>query len=354
MRYAFYTIFFALVFNCFASKAQDSTHFYKQAYEIIDSMLTGKTPLNFKKAVFTTENAFLDGQLDTAMVNKEIAILGMLTKSILSSNLVSYSGIDKEDIKKHAAIFKLLTDTIPIIIDSVNIFFHTPYLYDFEDMWGQKDWTNMFVSKLLQRGKGNCHSMPYLYKILAEEFQITAYLAFAPNHIYIKQHCKKTGWYNTELTSATFPVDAWIMASGYVHLDAIRNGLYMDTLSMQQSVAYCLLDLAHGYQKKFGKSSPDFVIKCCNTVLKYHTVNVNAMLTKAEAQKLYIETKMKEKGVKSPQELFNDILIKGMYSDMEKTYVRLHQLGYRRMPEEMYLEWMGMLKNEPENILIKK
>ena len=162
MRYAFYTIFFALVFNCFASKAQDSTHFYKQAYEIIDSMLTGKTPLNFKKAVFTTENAFLDGQLDTAMVNKEIAILGMLTKSILSSNLVSYSGIDKEDIKKHAAIFKLLTDTIPIIIDSVNIFFHTPYLYDFEDMWGQKDWTNMFVSKLLQRGKGNCHSMPYL------------------------------------------------------------------------------------------------------------------------------------------------------------------------------------------------
>lgn len=354
MRYAFYTLFLALVFNCFASKAQDSTRFYLQAYEIIDSMLTGKAPLNFKKAVFTTENAFLNGQLDTSMVNNELTNLKKLINAIVSSNMVTYSGIDKEYIAKQAAIFKVLTDTIPIVIDSINIFFHTPYLYDFEDMWGQKDWTKMFVSKLLKSGKGNCHSMPYLYKILAEDFQTQAYLSFAPNHIYIKQRCIKTGWYNTELTSATFPVDAWIMASGYVHLDAIRNGLYMDTLSLKQSVAYCLLDLAQGFQQKFGKSNPDFVVKCCNTVLKYHAVNVNAMLTKAEAQKRFIDTKMKAKNVKNPKELLADNSIKTMYSDMEQTYVRLHQLGYRRMPEEMYMQWMGMLKTDPEKYIDKK
>ena len=39
---------------------------------------------------------------------------------------------------------------------------------------------------------------------------------------------------------------------------------------------------------------------------------------------------------------------------MEQTYVQLHQLGYRRMPEEMYLKWMGMLKHEPEKYLDKK
>lgn len=55
------------------------------------------------------------------------------------------------------------------------------------------------------------------------------------------------------------------MASGYVHLDAIRNGLYMDTLSTKQSIAYCLLDLAQGYQRKVGYENPDFVIRCCNT-----------------------------------------------------------------------------------------
>ena len=144
------------------------------------------------------------------------------------------------------------------------------------------------------------------------------------------------------------------MASGYVNLDAIRNGLYMDTLSLKQSVAYCLLDLAQGYQQKFGKNNPEFVTKCCKTLLKYHPVNVNAMLTKAETQKRFIEAKMKTKSVKDPKELFADNSIESMYSDMEQTYVRLHQLGYRRMPEEMYLKWMGLLKNEQEKYLDKK
>lgn len=354
MKTRFYIFFTALIFTCSLSKAQDSIRYYQQAFEIIDSMLTGKIQLNFKKAVFATENAYLDGQLDIEKMNNEIEILTSLVKAISATNFLTYNETDKDVVLKQASIFRVLTDTIPIVIDSTHIFFHTPYTYDFEDNWGQTDWTKMFVSKLLVAGNGNCHSMPFLYKILAEEFQIPAYLSFAPNHIYIKLHCKKTGWYNTELTSATFPIDAWIMASGYVHLDAIRNGLYMDTLSLQQSVAYNLLDLAQGYQMKFGKSNPDFVVKCCETVLKYHPVNVNAMLTKAEAQKRFIESKMKAQNAKKPDELFTDNSIKAMYSDMEQTYVRLHQLGYRRMPEEMYLKWMGMLKNEPEKYFDKK
>ena len=172
-------------------------------------------------------------------------------------------------------------------------------------------------------------------------------MAFAPNHIYIKSYSEKTGWYNTDLTSGTFPIDAWIMASGYVTVEAIQNGLYMDTLSTKQSVANCLVDLAQGYQHKFGKDNPDFVVKCCNTCLQYHPTNVNSMLTKAEAQKYYIQSQMKAKNVKTPQQLFADNSIKEMYEDMEQTYVKLHQLGYRRMPEEMYMQWIRMLKNEP-------
>jgi hypothetical protein len=354
MRKRLYILFTALIFTCSFSNAQESTRYYQQAYEIIDSMLTGKTQLNFKKAVWTTENAFLNGQLDVKKINSEIETLANLIKAISTINFLTYTETDKDIVLKQASIFKVLTDTIPIVLDSTHIFFHAPYVYDFEDNWGQTDWTKMFVSKLLVAGNGNCHSLPFLYKILAEEFQIPAYLAFAPNHIYIKLHCKKTGWYNTELTSATFPIDAWIMASGYVHLDAIRNGLYMDTLSLQQSVAYNLLDLAQSYLKKFGDSNPDFVVKCCETVLKYHPVNVSAMLTKAETQKRLIESKMKAKNAKKPDELFADNTVKAMYSDMEQTYVRLHQLGYRRMPEEVYVKWMGMLKNEPEKYFDKK
>lgn len=211
----------------------------------------------------------------------------------------------------------------------------------------------MFVSKLLETGKGNCHSLPYLYKILAEELNIPCYLAFAPNHIYIKLFSEQTGWYNTELTNASFPIDAWIMASGYISTDAIRNGLYMDTLNTRQAIANCLVDLAHGYQKKFGRENPEFIIKCCNTVLEYHPINVNAMLTKAEAQKHYIDMLMKKHGTKNPEDLFIDAAIAKMYSEVEQTYVRLHQLGYRRMPEKMYLEWIGLIKNEPDKYINK-
>ena len=141
------------------------------------------------------------------------------------------------------------------------------------------------------------------------------------------------------------------MASGYISVEAVQNGLYMDTLSTKQSVANCLLDLAQGYQHKFGKDNPDFVLKCCSTVLKYHPTNVSAMLTKAEAQKFYIQARMKAKNVKIPQELFADNSIKEMYSNMEQTYVKLHQLGYRRMPEEMYAKWIASLKSEPNKYI---
>jgi len=354
MRRKFFIIAIVFISTSTQSKAQDSICFYNDAYAVIDSMLTGKTPLNFKKAVFATENAYFDGLLDDDKINHEIETLVKLINAVSATNPLVYNESDKDIVVKQAAIFKVLTDTIPVILDSTHVFFHTPYTYDSDDMWAQKDWTKMFVSKLLKTGNGNCHSMPYLYKMIAEELHVPAYLAFAPNHIYIKLHCTKTGWYNTELTSATFPVDAWIMASGYVNLDAIRNGLYMDTLSLKQSIAYCLLDLAQGYQRKFGENNPEFVIRCCETVLKYHPFNVNAMLTKAETQKRFIEALMKTKIAKDPKALFADNSIKVMYDDMEQTYVRLHQLGYRRMPEEMYLRWMGMLKNEPDKYLDKK
>jgi hypothetical protein len=90
------------------------------------------------------------------------------------------------------------------------------------------------------------------------------------------------------------------------------------------------------------------------TVLKYHSVNVNAMLLKAETQKRIIDNQMKLKNVKSPKDLFSDASIKAMYADMAQIYVQLHKLGYRRMPEEMYLEWMQKLKNEPDKYTNKK
>ena len=347
---SFSNIFVGQVEN-YNDKWRQELEKYFLVYDLINLMLTDDIPLNFKDAVFATEIAYYQEGIDVDDLYNKIDFLAKLVSAISNTDLITYEKKDKDVIIKHAAIFSVMSDSIIIPIDSNRLFIHSPYHYDFDDPFGQKDWANMFVSKLLETGKGNCHSLPYLYKILADELEIPCHLAFAPNHIYIKSFAESTGWYNTELTSRTFPVDAWIMASGYISLDAIRNGLYMDTLSAKQAVANCLVDLAHGYQQKFGRANPEFVIKCCNTVLEYHPVNVNALLTKAEAQKHYIDLQMKKQNVKNVEDLFTDTEIAEMYSDMEQTYVLLHQLGYRRMPEKMYFEWISLLKNEPSKYI---
>jgi hypothetical protein len=111
--------------------------------------------------------------------------------------------------------------------------------------------------------------MPYLYKILAEELGETANLALAPNHVYIKHQIKSDGWYNTELTSGMFPQDSWLMASGYIHLDAIKNGVFMKALNDKESLALCLFDLAQAYNRNFPGNDGEFVLKVVNRAMRF-------------------------------------------------------------------------------------
>lgn len=194
----------------------------------------------------------------------------------------------------------------------------------------------MFVTKLLSARSGNCHSLPYLYKILADELGASCWLALAPNHIYIKNRSQKSGWYNTELTSGSFPIDAWITASGYIPLQAIQNGIYMDTLSNQQAIALCLLDLAKGYEFQTKNYEDGFIVKCCDLLLKYHPINVQAILLKAETLKRNYEAKARK----------DKQAAKAIYTEMEKCYAQLFELGYREMPESMYLNWLKSLDTE--------
>lgn len=136
-----------------------------------------------------------------------------------------------------------MTDSIPITTEN-GVVIHEPFTYNFDDFAGKKDWSNMFVSTLMQTHKGNCHSMQYLYKMIMDQLGQPVSLSLAPNHIYIKAQNKRVGWYNIELTCGDFPTDGWLTASGYIHTDALRNGIYVDTISNKQSICLCLVDLA--------------------------------------------------------------------------------------------------------------
>jgi len=319
---------------------------YQQAYSTISDMLEGKELLSFKKAVFTTENAFWGNRMSYNAFDTTIQSLIPLIKASMKVNhLVNYHESDSLLVNKGGAIYTLLKDTINIRFSDNTLGVHYPFTYDFDDFFGKDDWTKMFVMKLLASGSGNCHSLPYLYKIFADELGVTnIWLSFAPNHIYIRNRCKKLGWFNTELTSGEYPVDAWLMASGFISIDAIRSGIYMDTLSNRQAVANCAFDLAKGYERKYNIYTDSFIVRCCDLTLKYHPNNINAIVYKAEVLKKIYLSCQKE----------NPALASTVYSEMERLYVKALDLGYKEMPEKMYREWMQSVRQQKEKYSNKK
>lgn len=335
--------------------AQTNQEIYDQAFEKVNCMLLETCSASFKNAVFTIENAYFSNNLNQKEFDKRILSLTQLTKQLIASRELIYDLSDKDEVKKCAALFTVIADTIPVQVESNKIIYLQPYIYDFNDIWGNIEWSNMFVSKLLDTKKGNCHSLPFLYKIIADEIGAKAYIAVAPNHFYIKHQNKGNGWYNTELTSGIFPIDAWLMASGYIHLDAVVNKLYMEALSEKQMLALNLIDLAKGYEKKLGVNAKnDFILKCCETALKYYPNFINALILKAETKKKAFDILMAKHNAQYPADILHLPEAQKNFSEMTGIYSHIHELGYRKMPEEMYLKWLVSLKEERNKYENKK
>lgn len=345
MKRFFCTI--SLILLC-SSSISAQQFFYEEAFERINCMLEGTCPLSFKTAVYEVENAYLEGSLDSTIFESEIQKLKLLAENLINSRTLKYEAKDKGEVEKYAALFSVLKDSIDIQDAEGKLYKYIPYSYDFEDIWGHGDWKSMFVSKLLITRKGNCHSLPYLYKILAEELDAKAYLALAPNHIYIKHRKEDGGWYNTELTSGIFPIDSWLMASGYIHLDAISNKLYMEALSDKQSIALCLVDLAQGFNRKFPENDGGFIQKCVDAALLQYPTYANALILRAENFKKQLEIEAGNQDGILDNEALQDENIKNKFLHLQNAYVQIHEMGYRRMPEKMYLDWLISLQEERE------
>jgi hypothetical protein len=340
MRKIAFTILL-LLFSKFCATAQNQEKLFEQSYTLLNNMLVDENSYSFKNAVFSVENAYLNNKLDTLNINKQLKFLTNLSNSLIKDRFLAYLEKDKPTVNKWASVYQIMCDTIPINYND-NIYKYSPFGYDFNDVFGHKTRENLFVSKLLETHKGNCHSLPYLYKILCEELGTTANLALAPNHVYIKHNSIKDGWYNTELTSGIFPIDAWVMASGYVHLDAISNGVYMKALNNRESVALVLIDLADNYNAKFPNNDGTFVLKCCETAIKEYPQFASALILKAE-------TRFKQIKKIEVEKEFNQ-----EFKELEKQYAHIHEIGYRNMPENMYLEWLISLKTERNKYENKK
>ena len=354
MRYRIPVFCLLFLFPCMSS-LYSQVALYEQVYDELSRMLNEEKNMSLKDAVFLTENAYMDGSLSRTQYEAHIQELTLLAHGIQSSRTLAYKYQDKQEVEKYAALYHLMTDTTTLLGKDGSFVIHLPFTYDFDDVFAEGDWQQMFVTKLLRTKKGNCHSLPYLYKIIADEIGAEAHIALAPNHIYIKHQCEKTGWYNTELTSSSFPIDAWIMASGYVYLEAIQNGIYMKAFNETETIAMCVIDLAMGYDRKFPDNDGSFILKCCSLALKHFPNYITAILLKAETLQHCIQQLAEQHHVQSLKDLFpiaNNA--ESLWKDMEATYLYAHRIGYRQMPKQMYFEWLGSLHTEREKYSNRK
>jgi hypothetical protein len=240
-------------------------------------------------------------------------------------------------------LHELFSDTI-LITQKSEYKSHYPFLYDFEDYMGRNDWTKMFVTKLLNTRSGQCHSLPLLYCILSDELKSGATIAYSPQHTYVKFKDDKGRWCNLELTNGKITSDAWILGSGYIKSEAIKNNIYMQALTPKELIASCLFDLAQGYTIKYGFDK--FSLECLNKVLEFHPNNINALMCKADYYTSLFNYLAQQYGRPTLAQLQKDTKAMQIYTKRNQLYEKIDNFGYSEMPAEAYQNWLSSVNDE--------
>jgi len=296
---------------------------YKVAVDQITEMLESKRTLNFKRAVFLTENAYYSGKLDWNSFCSEIEKIKLaLNRMIAAKNLQRYKTAG------NWAVFSYMMDSIP----ENN---YRPCRYDFENFMGDKDYESFMVSHLLKTKKGNCHSLPYLYKILANEANVEAFIATAPMHCFIKHKDEKGQWWNLELTSGTFSRTSFIMESFNVSDAGIESGLYMKPLSEKESVALCLSDLLDYYQRQKGIYYGSLVQKAYKAGLKVYPKSI-LQLAKRDDIKYRLDNAMKTHGLNDYHKIKPYPELVQLKKQLDENIRYIQKIGYSKLTPAQY------------------
>lgn len=289
-------------------------------------MLESKDSLSIKRAVFLTEWAYLKGQLDYNRYCDSIdATVAKLKQFIHINNLNRFRTAS------NYALFEYFTKPNPLNGNKA-------FTYDFEDFTGDKDYSKLFVTKVMDTHTGQCTSLPLYYKILADELGAEAFLALAPHHMYIKHIDEYDRWVNIELTNGHFSTDAYMISSMAISAEAIKNKVYLDALSQKESIAMLLNNLASAYKKKYGYDN--FTLKCNEKTLEYFPHYMPALFMKLHTlQKIGLTYIEKFGHTPSP---FMD----NNYKEFKSLQKTIENFGYREITRENYEQWVRTMDEE--------
>jgi len=313
---------------------------YRQAFNDLLSMTDSTLDFSIRDATFIVENAFFENKNPQDDFNDQISEIG----DFLRSKMHKWNYPQSSNRAKNFALFRFFTDTLSMPSGESD---HIPFTYDFEDYLGREDWSKMFVQKALQSNSGQCHSLPLLYLILAEEIGAEAQLAYSPNHTYIKFEDEDGHWHNVELTNGMMSTDAFILQSGYIEAEALQNGIYLYPLNERQLLAHSLFDLANGYAHKYCYDA--FVEEVIEKALELDPSNIHAHLLKADCLSLRFHYVAGQLGINEQnfrQLLYHHPRAKDLLLERNAQYDRVDQMGYTEMPSAAYEAWLASMNEE--------
>ncbi len=292
-------------------------------------------------ATFLVENAFYNN--DKNFQNTYQNYIQKATKIIQSD--INKKGIsDDDNASKNLAVFKYFSKDSKQNGKVV----HKAIKYDFDDYWGAKDYSKMFVSKLMRTNSGQCHSMPLLYLILAEQIGADASLVLIPNHSYIRFIDNDGEMLSIELTNGMFSTNTFVINNGYIKSEALQNKIYMQNLTKKELLSQTFVDLASGYIHKYGYD--EFVNQVLEKALELNPNNINATLWQSNLNQERFVKASNKLGInphdqQSLQNIKNYPELVAQLKNINGQFDYIDHSGFAQMPPEQYEKWLGSLKN---------
>ena len=286
--------------------------------------------VSLKQAVFLAERPQWQAENMFSTFKKQVEHYAQMVRNGLSPNP------NKEEVYK--ALFRFFRDTT---FDRQGKILHLPIRYDFTDYWGDKDYRNLHVLKLLAKNTGQCRSLPLLYKLLASELGVPAWICYAPNHSFIAHQSDKNEWLFLELTSLQYVPLSVYMESGFIRTEAMNNRIYLDTLSNQQLIASLWVDLASDFWHTLDVfDDANIVREICQKSLRYYPNNISARILLHNVCVSRLKRDLMKAGNPSAKVLSESPVWKARFDELQRHFDILIQLGFDAIPRDLYDAWL--------------
>ncbi len=315
---------------------------FENALQQLKTLNANNPNPSLSDAFYITENAFGNPYLSKNEYDNIIDKSASFIKQWMKQN-----NLDENDNEaKHLAIQKFMSEKLTIGEAvgskekgiSVKTSQHLPFFYDYIDYEAKQDHRNFFLTKCLATGGGQCNSMPMVYLVLAERLNAKTFLAFAPQHSFIKYPKNNGEIENYEATSNWHINDNWYKDNLFISRQAITTGIYLDTLSKQKIVANCMLDLAQEYIRKMPIDNGKFLQNCLREAYNYYPKqnNIYSYFIYAEYLKGLMQLALGHKEITDINAIKNDEYTAGLQKEYQKNEAYIKEMGYRDMPESAY------------------